>query len=140
MTHYVKTSIILLAVVLTASTLCAGKIEQCDDFQPGEMTERLKVHAWKACVRETVPRVRIPLSPPLKNCRTSGFFILFLCRTADAGSCAMGACEPGQVRKEAALSGYFHVPQGCPVFTALQGSKWTQTVLAVCVFLYPKAG
>ena len=26
----------------------------------------------------------------------------------------MGACEPGQVRKEAALSGYFHVPRGCP--------------------------
>ena len=25
----------------------------------------------------------------------------------------MGACEPGQVRKEAALSGYFHVPWGC---------------------------
>lgn len=24
----------------------------------------------------------------------------------------MGACEPGQVRKEAALSGYFHVPWG----------------------------
>ena len=29
------------------------------------MTERLKVHAWKACVLERVPRVRIPLSPPL---------------------------------------------------------------------------
>lgn len=26
----------------------------------------------------------------------------------------MGACEPGQVRKEAALSGYFHVPWGSP--------------------------
>lgn len=30
----------------------------------GEMSEWLKEHAWKACVRETVPRVRIPLSPP----------------------------------------------------------------------------
>ena len=29
----------------------------------GEMAERLKAHAWKACVRETVPWVRIPLSP-----------------------------------------------------------------------------
>jgi hypothetical protein len=28
------------------------------------MTEWLKVHAWKACVGETLPRVRIPLSPP----------------------------------------------------------------------------
>jgi hypothetical protein len=30
----------------------------------GEMSEWLKEHAWKACVRETVPWVRIPLSPP----------------------------------------------------------------------------
>ena len=28
------------------------------------MTEWLKVHAWRACVLERVPRVRIPLSPP----------------------------------------------------------------------------
>jgi DNA polymerase III subunit gamma/tau len=28
------------------------------------MAERLKVHAWKACVSERAPRVRIPLSPP----------------------------------------------------------------------------
>ena len=28
------------------------------------MSEWLKEHAWKACVRETVPRVRIPPSPP----------------------------------------------------------------------------
>ncbi len=32
----------------------------------GEMAEWLKAHAWKACVRETVPWVRIPLSPPYK--------------------------------------------------------------------------
>ena len=30
----------------------------------GEMSEWFKEHAWKACVQETVPRVRIPLSPP----------------------------------------------------------------------------
>lgn len=29
----------------------------------GEVPEWLKGPAWKACVRETVPRVRIPLSP-----------------------------------------------------------------------------
>ena len=34
------------------------------------MSEWLKEHAWKACVRETVPRVRIPLSPPLKFSRS----------------------------------------------------------------------
>jgi hypothetical protein len=30
----------------------------------GEVAEWLKAHAWKACIRETVSRVRIPLSPP----------------------------------------------------------------------------
>ena len=29
----------------------------------GEVPERLKGHAWKACVRVTVPRVQIPASP-----------------------------------------------------------------------------
>jgi hypothetical protein len=31
----------------------------------GEVAERLKAHAWKACVGFRLPRVRIPLSPPL---------------------------------------------------------------------------
>ena len=31
------------------------------------MAEWLKAHAWKACVRETVPWVRIPLSPPYER-------------------------------------------------------------------------
>ena len=31
------------------------------------MAEWLKAHAWKACKRETVSRVRIPLSPPLSR-------------------------------------------------------------------------
>jgi hypothetical protein len=38
----------------------------------GEVTEWLKVHAWKACVRETVPGVRIPPSPLKRHSRTSG--------------------------------------------------------------------
>lgn len=29
------------------------------------MAERLKAHAWSACVRESVPWVQIPLSPLL---------------------------------------------------------------------------
>ena len=53
----------------------AMKIKVVKIFQPllfvyicrlkaiGEVSEWLKEHAWKACVRETVPRVRIPLSP-----------------------------------------------------------------------------
>ncbi len=35
------------------------------DRRHGEVAEWLKAHAWKVCIRETVSRVRIPLSPPL---------------------------------------------------------------------------
>ena len=31
----------------------------------GEVAERSKAHDWKSCVGETLPGVRIPLSPPL---------------------------------------------------------------------------
>ena len=37
------------------------------NWADGEMAERLKAHAWKACVRESVPWVRIPLSPPVMS-------------------------------------------------------------------------
>ena len=33
----------------------------------GEMAEWFKAHAWKACLGETLPWVRIPLSPPLNT-------------------------------------------------------------------------
>ncbi len=50
-----------------ASTLrsLAKSASALQERPPGEMAEWLKAHAWKACVRETVPWVRIPLSPPL---------------------------------------------------------------------------
>src|SRR5437879_2416549 len=44
--------------------LIAGR-SQTVDSKYGEMSEWLKEHAWKACVGETLPRVRIPLSPPI---------------------------------------------------------------------------
>ena len=31
----------------------------------GQVAEWLKAHAWNACIRESVSRVRIPLCPPL---------------------------------------------------------------------------
>ena len=37
-----------------------------DSFH-GEVTEWLNVAVSKTVVRESVPRVRIPLSPPIKN-------------------------------------------------------------------------
>ena len=36
-------------------------------YNLGEVAERSKAHAWKACMRETVSWVRIPSSPPLKQ-------------------------------------------------------------------------
>ena len=33
----------------------------------GEVAEWLKAHAWKACMGETLSRVRIPLSPPFER-------------------------------------------------------------------------
>ena len=54
-----------------------------------------------------------PSLSAIKSAASSGFFIASLW-DRKFGSCAMGACEPGQVRKEAALSGNFHVPRGRP--------------------------
>src|SRR5277367_6083122 len=43
---------------------CKSPRSPSREGRSGEMAEWLKAHAWKACVRETVPWVRIPLSPP----------------------------------------------------------------------------
>ena len=37
------------------------------------MSERLKEHAWKVCIRETVSWVRIPPSPPLSQYLSPAF-------------------------------------------------------------------
>ncbi len=43
----------------------------------GQVSEWFKEHAWKACVLETVPWVRIPPCPPprLKSWRPASLFI-----------------------------------------------------------------
>jgi hypothetical protein len=46
----------------------AKAVPSLQERASGEMAEWLKAHAWKACVRETVPWVRIPLSPPYALC------------------------------------------------------------------------
>jgi hypothetical protein len=70
----------LLALIAMASrhtgasgTACAraaaGAIALGSRFctrRDGGVAERLKAHAWKVCMRETVSRVRIPLPPPLE--------------------------------------------------------------------------
>ena len=40
----------------------------------GEVAEWLKAHAWKVCLRETVTRVRIPLSPPRAGISQATYF------------------------------------------------------------------
>ncbi len=49
------------------------------------MAERLKAHAWKACVRESVPWVRIPLLPP--SC-SSPAFVFFTAQFRRCGLCS----------------------------------------------------
>ena len=38
------------------------------DYYYGEVSEWLKVHAWKACVGASLPGVRISPSPPFHVC------------------------------------------------------------------------
>ena len=57
----------------------------------GEVSEWLKEHAWKACIRSRVSRVRIPLSPKNESI------------VASIGPFATLGCEPRQVRKEATV-------------------------------------
>src|SRR6185436_20005884 len=65
----------------------------------GEMTEWLKVHAWKACLGETLTWVRIPLSPPTM------FSDLFM----GLEPRAMRSCKPRQARKGATVPRPPHV-------------------------------
>ena len=68
---------------------------------------------------DTVPRVRISHSPPF-------FYFLeksFLGRAAVFGACAMESLESCQVRKEAAIRGSFHVPQGYLKTVARRGKE-----------------
>ena|GEM_PF-2390606 len=43
----------------------------------GEVAEWLKAHAWKACLPERVTRVRIPVSPQLKEASFTGRLFFF---------------------------------------------------------------
>ncbi len=70
-----------------------------------------------------------------KSAANSGFFIVSLW-DRKFGSCAMEACEPGQVRKEAALSGYFHVPRGSPDLRPYREASSAEQSSAL--FLLPK--
>lgn len=42
----------------------------------GKVAEWSKAHAWKACIRETVSRVRIPPFPPVSILSDYIFFLV----------------------------------------------------------------
>ena len=48
----------------TGVTRIAGSNPAPSAIFLGEMAERFKAHPWKGCIRGTVSRVRISLSPP----------------------------------------------------------------------------
>ena len=50
-----------------------GKTSRREMQNDGEVAEWLKAHAWKVCLRETVTRVRIPLSPPVVFLKNTSF-------------------------------------------------------------------
>ncbi len=59
-----------------------------DDFATkkyGEVSEWLKEHAWKVCIRESVSRVRIPPSPPYSTKKPELTFRLFCMHSAPTG-------------------------------------------------------
>ena len=49
----------------TVATMMRAPFDE--DINLGQVPERSNGHAWKACVHESVPRVRIPPCPPLMN-------------------------------------------------------------------------
>jgi hypothetical protein len=53
----------------------------------GEVAEWLKAHAWNACIGETLSRVRIPLSPPLRQPIRLCSGVLFLKARNTRGYC-----------------------------------------------------
>ena len=60
---------------------------------PGEVAEWLKAHAWKACIGESLSRVRIPLSPPPFALTGFGW-------RSHPGACQGEGCLPKPWRRE----------------------------------------
>ena len=88
-------------------------------FSLGELSEWLKEHAWKACVRRTLYREFESLtlrheifSAPPSDALIYSINYSFQGRTAVSGSRAMEPREPRQARKGAAVNESFHVPRG----------------------------
>ncbi len=78
-----------LKLFLTGSAPLPIVAPRCsDDFATkkyGEVSEWLKEHAWKVCIRESVSRVRIPPSPPYSTKKPELTFRLFCMHSAPTG-------------------------------------------------------
>src|SRR5215213_4786050 len=66
----------------------------------GGVAEWLKAHAWKACIRETVSWVRIPLPPPLKLILHGNFAPERLYPPPKTHTDSLGACFALQSRRK----------------------------------------
>ena len=55
----------------------------------GDLSEWLKEHAWKVCIRETVSRVRIPQSPQMEN----EIFYVYILQSIKDFSFYIGQCD-----------------------------------------------
>ncbi len=124
----------------------AGR-SSCGLTAGGEVAEWLKAHAWNACIRETVSRVRIPLSPPLSCSEPEmrlpwgGFFFLFQRRLAEAseprrlapGSISVSECPLVSNRANLARPGSASRSPAFPAGFAVRSTMHSTGVLPVGV-------
>ena len=65
------------------------------------MAEWLKAHAWKACKRATVSRVRIPFSPPYKKTHNAHIKLLNIDKRAQFRSiCCFYTVSPTSIERK----------------------------------------
>ncbi len=93
----------------TVGQLTGGSNPSLSVIYPGEVRERLNRRVWRARGRQKCP---VGSNPTLSaHSLKSGASPRR--RVLRVGSCATERCEPGQVRKEAAVNKCLWVLQGC---------------------------
>ena len=88
----------------------------------GEMSERLKEHAWKACVGVTLPWVRIPLSPP-ESIFCSIFFNDKKTWSPIRSNAAFPSTFHNRIRARTTSSDYRREQSGAPYFSRLRSEN-----------------
>ena len=87
------------------------RLRESEGRTPGEVDERLKSHAWKACIGSNLSGVRIPLSPPRIQIGTSAEVQQRPEKAALSPATAAFLCAdvPGRPAASSANSGQFRV-------------------------------